>query len=147
MIGQVSAPYLCRLSSIYPTSVFITTWAGSQAIVNTSWFSYPASDNAGTFAKLATTFTINVFRTTFSWNRSFLSAWFWEFSFSIGGETGTRTLKAVTPNGFQDRTTTNYHTSPLYWWKWKDLNFRPLGYQPSALTNCATLPWGGFLIP
>ena len=31
-----------------------------------------------------------------------------------GGELGTRTLKGLLPNGFQDRPTTNYHNSPYY---------------------------------
>lgn len=34
---------------------------------------------------------------------------------AIGGASGTRTLKAVTPNGFQDRTTTSYHNAPYKW--------------------------------
>ena len=35
-----------------------------------------------------------------------------ECVFMYGGESGTRTLKPLRTNGFQDRATTNYHNSP-----------------------------------
>ena len=40
-----------------------------------------------------------------------------------GGESGTRTLKPLRTNGFQDRATTNYHNSPYL--------VRGVGFEPT----------------
>ena len=62
---------------------------------------------------------------------------------AIGGELGTRTLKAVTPACFQDKSTTNYHNSP-YGWGSRDRTYEmsesksdalPLGYAPMYKIN------------
>ena len=47
----------------------------------------------------------------------------------------------------QGRCSPNWATPPILynsssrWWAWEDLNFRPLPYQSSALTNWATSPF------
>ena len=53
--------------------------------------------------------------------------------YMYGGESGTRTLKPLQTNGFQDRATTNYHNSPYIWSGMRESH--PLGTEASGFTD------------